>query len=88
MSDHYGIEGGEAPAPRDRKRDTRMVLTGVVAVLLIWFAVINLQDVSIHFWLTTTKAPLIVVVVISVVLGAAITLLLTHLSRRRNQPEE
>ncbi len=88
MSDHYGIEGGEPPAPRDRRRDARMVLSGVVGVLLVWFAVINLQDVSIHFWLTSTKAPLIVVIVIAGVLGAAITLLLSHLSRRRRQPEE
>lgn len=88
MSDPMSLEGGQQPAPRDRKRDVRMVLTGVVAVLLVWFALVNLQDVRIHFWLTSTKSPLIVVIVISGVLGAAIALLLSRISRRRRQPEE
>jgi uncharacterized integral membrane protein len=75
--------GGQGPhAPRDRKRDTRMVLLGVIAVLLVWFAVINLQNVQIHFWLHTSRAPLIVVVVITAVLGGGIAALML---RRRNQ---
>lgn len=64
-----------------------MVLTGVVAVLLVWFALVNLQDVEIHFWLTSTKYPLIVVVVISGLLGSAITLLLSRVVRNRRQSE-
>lgn len=86
MSDPTDFTGG-APAPpaRDRKRDVRLVLTGVVAVLLVWFALINLQDVEIHFWLTSAKAPLIVVIVISGVLGAAVAVLVQRLTRRRRQ---
>ncbi len=83
MSDPMIPDGGSAPRPaRDRKRDVRLVLTGVVAVLLVWFALINLQDVEIHFWLTSTRSPLIVVIVISGVLGAAVALLAQRLRRR------
>jgi hypothetical protein len=32
--------GGSPPPRRDRRRDVRLVLTGVVAVLLVWFALI------------------------------------------------
>ena len=86
MSDPTDFTGGTPPPPsRDRKRDTRLVLTGVVAVLLVWFALTNLQDVEIHFWLVSAKAPLIVVVVISGFLGAAVALLAQRLSRRRRR---
>lgn len=87
MTDHASFDGGEHPAPRDRRRDVRLVLSGVAAVLLVWFALANLQDVTIHFWVTTTRSPLIVVIVISGVLGAAIALALSRMSRRRRQPE-
>lgn len=70
-----------------RARDVRLVVTGVVAVLLVWFAVANLQGVSIRFWLTSAKAPLIVVIVISVALGSLGTALVSKLSRRRRSPE-
>jgi len=59
-----------------------LIVTGVVAVLLVWFALANLQDVSIHFWVSTTKAPLIVVVIISGALGALIGILATRRRRR------
>jgi uncharacterized integral membrane protein len=53
-----------------------MVVIGVAAVLLVWFAVVNLQQVNIHFWIVTTRAPLIVMIVISCFLGAAIAALM------------
>jgi uncharacterized integral membrane protein len=58
------------------------VLTGVVAVLLVWFALANLQDVKIDFWIRTSEAPLIEVVLISGVLGGVVGGLL----RRRRRP--
>lgn len=83
MSDPMIPDGGTAPPPRDRKRDARLVLSGVAAVLLIWFALINLQDVQIHFWLVSAKSPLIVVIAISGALGVAMVLLAQRVSRRR-----
>lgn len=71
--------GSSGSAPRDRKRDTRLVLLGVAAVLLVWFALANLNSVQIHFWVYTTKhTPLIVVIIISGLLGAALALLATR----------
>lgn len=67
---------------RDRRRDARLVVTGVVGVLLVWFALANLQDVNIHFWVSTTRAPLILVIIISGVLGALIGLLAQRRRRR------
>ena len=88
MSDLTGTDGGGQPEGRDRRRDARMVATGVAAVLLLWFAIVNLQDVEIHFWVHTTKAPVIVVVAISVALGAAVVLLVSRFARRGQKTEK
>lgn len=84
MADVTGTSGAGTGGPpgRDRKRDIRMVGTGIGAGLLIWFAVANLQDVEIHFWVSTTKAPLIVVIVIAGLLGAGVATLAGYLRRR------
>jgi uncharacterized integral membrane protein len=59
-----------------------MVLFGVATVLLVWFALINLQDVEIHFWLHTTRAPLVLVVVITAVLGGGLAALILRRRQR------
>lgn len=62
-----------------------MVAVGVLAVLLVWFAVANLQGVKIRFWLTSAHAPLIVVIAISGCLGAAVAALAGRVSSRRRR---
>jgi uncharacterized integral membrane protein len=77
------MESGSGSPTRDRKRDTRLVLIGVAAVLLLWFALANTNSVQIHFWVYTTKhTPLIFVIVISGVLGAVLALLATRHRRK------
>lgn len=83
-----GPEDDRQPASRDRRRDVRLVITGVVAVVLVWFALINLQDVRIHFWLMSTTSPQIVVIAVSGILGAAVALLLSRLAHRRKQTDD
>ena len=95
MAEAVGSSGdrGSAPGPGSssgatkigRTRDARMVLTGVVAVLLVWFAFTNLQDVEIHFWLSSARAPLVVVIAISGALGALIGALVTR--HRKHVPD-
>jgi uncharacterized integral membrane protein len=70
----------------DRRRQWTFVGVGVAAVLLVWFALANLRDVQIDFWVDTRHAPLIVVIVISGLLGALITWL--ALRRRGKEPKE
>jgi uncharacterized integral membrane protein len=64
-----------------RRPDSRQVLIVVATVLLVWFAVSNWQSVTIHFWLSTTKAPVFLVIVVSALLGG----LVTRLTRRRHR---
>jgi uncharacterized integral membrane protein len=66
----------------DRRRQATLIAVGVAVVLLVWFAVANLRDVRIDFWVFNRQAPLILVIVISGLLGALIA---TLIMRRRTR---
>jgi uncharacterized integral membrane protein len=70
----------------DRRRQATFVVVGVAVVLLVWFALANLRDVRIDFWVDNRQAPLIVVIVISGLLGALIATLVMR--RRTREPKE
>jgi uncharacterized integral membrane protein len=56
----------------DRRRQATLIGVAIAVVLLVWFAVANLRDVRIDFWVYNRQAPLILVIVISGLLGALI----------------
>jgi uncharacterized integral membrane protein len=79
--DSHSVEPSDK-RPVDRRQQFRLIAIAVVVTLLVWFAVENTQNVSIHFWVTSRQAPLIVVILISVLLGALITALLMRRKSR------
>jgi uncharacterized integral membrane protein len=76
--------GTDTEKPRDRKGNVRLVGLGVAGVLLVWFALANLGSVSIKFWISERRAPLILVIVIAGLLGALIAVLAQRFKSRRN----
>jgi uncharacterized integral membrane protein len=56
----------------DRRRQGTLIGVAIAVVLLAWFALANLRDVRIDFWVVDRQAPLILVIVISGLLGALI----------------
>lgn len=76
------VGGSGRPIQRDRARDTRLIAAGVVAALLIWFAAINTQKVPIHFWVVTTQASLISVIIVSALLGIILASLVRYQRRK------
>jgi uncharacterized integral membrane protein len=78
------VEGGEDSGPGERaverRRYSLLFVSGAAAVILVWFALGNLHRVSIEFWVTQSRAPLILVIAISGLLGAVISALV---GRRR-----
>jgi uncharacterized integral membrane protein len=56
----------------DRRRQATLIGVGLAGVLLGWFALANLRNVRIDFWVVDRQAPLILVIVISGLLGALI----------------
>jgi uncharacterized integral membrane protein len=77
-------EPGEASPPDSshRRRDIRLVTTGVLLALGIWFAIANTRDVKIRFWVVTTTTPVVSALAIAAVLGAGIGLLVGRRFRR------
>ncbi len=75
--------GSAHEGARDRAHDVRLVASGILGVLLVWFAFANLQDVHIDFWLWSTRAPLIVVIAVSGFLGAVVAGLVSRQRRGR-----
>lgn len=59
----------KAATPVDKRERTRRIAAIVIGVLIILLAVANLDEVRVHWIVSTTRTPLIVVVVVSFALG-------------------
>ena len=69
---------------RARRNATARLLAGAtLAALLVVFAALNSQTVRINWIVTTTSAPMIVVIVVCGLIGAAIAWLFAWRRRRR-----
>jgi uncharacterized integral membrane protein len=66
--------------PRERARTGAMIALSVLATL---FAVLNLDEVKVHWIIGSGHAPLIVVIVISVLAGIVLTYLAERVHRKR-----
>jgi uncharacterized integral membrane protein len=58
-------------SPADRKERNRRIAALVVGVLIVVFALINTNKVKVHWLVTTTATPLIIVIAVSFILGLA-----------------
>ncbi len=71
---------GSSRSTRERTRTGAMVVLAVVATL---FAVLNTESVQVNWVIGSGHAPLIVVIVISLLAGILLTYMADRLSRRR-----
>jgi uncharacterized integral membrane protein len=55
--------------PVDKRERARRIAALVIAALVIVLAVANLDEVTVHWVVATTRTPLIVVIAVSFVLG-------------------
>ena len=72
-------EEAGAGAPRSRRELARTGALVVLAVLITLFAVLNLKQVRVDWIFGSGHAPLIIVIVISLLVG----IVLTHFTERR-----
>lgn len=85
-----GSEPGRAAGPGglDKRSRRELARTGalvVLAILITLFAVFNLKDVKVNYVFGSGKAPLIVVIVISVLVGVVLCYFAERLPRRRRR---
>jgi len=72
--------------PEHRRNRREIARTGalvVLAVLITLFAVLNVKEVEVNWIFGTSNAPLIIVIVVSLLVGILITYFATQLSRRK-----
>lgn len=81
------MSDGHQRQHRDDQRGTnpKMIIGIVAAVLFVWFILANSQEVDVTWWVFSTQTSLIVVILLSALLGAAITFFFTKLRRPRDR---
>jgi uncharacterized integral membrane protein len=67
----------------DRREMARASALFILTALAIVFALLNLDDVEVHWAFGSGRAPLIVVIVISLLVGIVLTYFGERVSRRR-----
>ena len=66
-----------------RSVNVKLIVIGVIAAILLLFALLNTHEVGVDFVFNTWSAPMILVIVISALFGAAIGFLVRgHLANR------
>jgi uncharacterized integral membrane protein len=69
--------------PRINRERARTVAVGILAVLITLFAVLNSHEVHVDWIVGSGRAPLIIVIVISLLVGIVLTYFVERRSRRR-----
>jgi uncharacterized integral membrane protein len=71
----------------DRAASTRVAAAAILGGIAALFAVVNLDDVKVSWVVGSWQTPLIVVIVVSMLLGAGLDRLLVRRARKRRKPE-
>ena len=82
------IPGGEGKAKGARRSKGELARTGgmvVLMALVTLFAVLNLEDVKVDWILGSGRAPLIIVIVVSLLVGVVLSYGAERLARRRRR---
>jgi putative membrane protein len=86
MSDPAERTPAKRPGDKPEKAaNTRLVAAGILGVLAAVFAVINLDKVEVDWLVGSWQTPLIVVIAVSMLLGAGLDRLLVRRARKRKQ---
>ena len=72
MSGDLPASRGERRPERSRKERARVVAVAGVGVLAVLFAFLNLDEVEVNWIVGTFDTPLIVVIAVSILVGAAL----------------
>jgi uncharacterized integral membrane protein len=82
MSASTQTPGPERPSKREMARTGGLIL---LAVLVTLFAVLNLEQVEVNWIVGSGKAPLIIVIVVSLLIGIVLTHFTELRMRRRRR---
>ena len=83
-----GSSLGEQPpgrTPAERRQRARLISAGVLGAVVTAFALLNLDEVRVHWLVATARTPLIVVVALAFLLGMIVDRLVIRVRRKRRQ---
>jgi uncharacterized integral membrane protein len=66
------MDGSQSKPARTRREQTRAIVPAVLVALVAVFAVLNLDEVEVNWIIGTWSTPLIIVIAVSVLVGAAV----------------
>jgi uncharacterized integral membrane protein len=81
-----GTGVGEPPpgrTPAKRRERARLISAGVLGAVVTAFALLNLDQVKVHWLVSTAQTPLIVVVALAFVFGMIVDRLVIRARRKR-----
>ena len=67
----------------ERRDRARLIAAGVIGALIVVFAILNLDQVKVHWLITSGKTPLILVIGVAFVLGMIVDRLVIRARRKR-----
>jgi uncharacterized integral membrane protein len=62
--------GGEGPSSRERARTLGLVIAAIIMTL---FAVLNTEEVKVNWIVSSSRAPVIIVIIVSLLVGAVLS---------------
>lgn len=83
MSSPTDVQSSEPGPRRSRREVARVSALVVLAVLITLFAVLNVKEVEVKWIFGSSRAPLIIVIVSTLLVGILITHFAEHHSRNR-----
>ena len=75
----------QAVVKADRRNRARLVAAAVIGGVVAAFALLNLNDVKVHWLVASGRTPLILVIVVAFALGVAVDRLVIFRAKRRQQ---
>lgn len=78
-------QGEPKPDARNRRERARLAASAILSILITLFAVFNLKEVKVSYVFGSGKAPLIIVIVISLLVGIVLTYFADRRPRKKRQ---
>jgi uncharacterized integral membrane protein len=90
VSDSETVVPKDQPAqkPGHRRDRARLAAAAVIGAIVAAFALLNLNDVKVHWLVATGRTPLILVIVLAFLLGIVVDRLMLRARRRRRSKRE
>jgi uncharacterized integral membrane protein len=67
----------------ERRDRARLIAAGIIGALIVVFAIVNLNQVKVHWIVTTGQTPLILVIGVAFLLGIVVDRLAIRVRRKR-----